>query len=96
MFHISLWLSDSFQQVQGFALYYITEPVDGAVLHEAEVVLGEGGDEDDGAHVLEAVDPLPPLWSLASNIHQAEVDLAKLKQRLLDIRTFSILILVSS
>ena len=39
-------------------LLFITEPVDGAVLHEAEVVLGEGGDEDDGAHVLEAVDPL--------------------------------------
>ena len=61
----------------------ITEPIDGAVLHQAQVVLGQRGDEDDGAHVLEAVDPLPPLRPLAPDIHQAEVDLAKLKQRLL-------------
>ena len=42
-------------------MHFITEPVDSAVLHEAEVVLGKGGDEDDGAHVLKAMDPLAPL-----------------------------------
>ena len=26
-----------------------------------EVVLGQGGEEDDGGHVLETVDPLPSL-----------------------------------
>ena len=77
-------------------MHFITEPVDSAVLHEAEVVLGEGGDEDDGAHVLKAVDPLAALRSLAPDIHQPEVNLAKLKNSLLDIRTFIILILVFS
>ena len=42
-------------------MHFITEPVDSAVLHEAEVVLSEAGNEDNGAHVLEAVDPLAAL-----------------------------------
>ena len=75
-------------------MHFITEPVDSAVLHEAEVVLSEAGDEDNGAHVLEAVDPLAALRPLAPNIHQPELDLAKLKHSLLDIRICFILILV--
>ena len=61
----------------------LTESVHCDILDQAEVVLGQGRDEDDGGHVLEAVNPLPPLRSLASDIHQPEVDLAKLEQRLL-------------
>ena len=67
-------------------MHFITEPVDSAVLHEAEVVLGKGGDEDDGAHVLKAMDPLAALRPLTPNIHQPKVNLAKLKHGLLDIR----------
>lgn len=63
--------------------FLITQPVDGAVLHQAQVVLGKRGDEDDGAHVLEAVDPLPPLRPLTPDIHKPEVDLTKLQHRLL-------------
>ena len=54
--------SDADQSFEGFIQKNkLTEPVDGWVLHEVEVVLGQGGEEDDGGHVLETVDPLPPL-----------------------------------
>ena len=68
---------------QFMVTHLITQPVDGAVLHQAQVVLGKRGDEDDGAHVLEAVDPLPPLRPLTPDIHKPEVDLTKLQHRLL-------------
>ena len=68
----------------------ITKSIDSAVLDQSEVVLGQRGDEDDGTHVLEAVDPFTPLRPLTPYIHQAEVDLSKLEQRLLEI-TFIIM-----
>ena len=80
-------LTSSVRRNLRYFVLFFTEPVDGAVLHQAEVVLSEAGDEDDGAHVLKAVDPLAALRPLAPNIHQPELDLAKLKHSLLDIRT---------
>ena len=70
---------------QFMVTFLITQPVDGAVLHQAQVVLGQRGDEDDGAHVLEAVNPLPPLRPLTPDIHKPEVDLTKLQHRLLQV-----------
>ena len=42
----------------------------GLVLVEDLVVLGHGDAEDDGRHVLEAVDPLLPLRPLPSHVKQ--------------------------
>lgn len=41
-------------------------------LHQHLVVLAERYQEHDGGDVLEAVDPLPPLWPLTPNIHHPD------------------------
>jgi len=47
-------------------------PVNVVVLGEAEVVVGQGGDEDDGLDLVEAPDPLLPLGPLTADVEQAE------------------------
>lgn len=50
----------------------------GGGLGQNLIVLGQRHQEHDGGHVLEAVDPFPPLWTLAAHIHHPA---AKRKRR---------------
>ena len=79
MLQASSGRSDKHQQEQnspnlGFAfcrfLYMFIFSYRGLVLVEDLVVLGHGDAEDDGRHVLEAVDPLLPLRPLTPHVKQ--------------------------
>ena len=50
------------------------------------VVLGHGHAEDDGRHVLEAVDPLLALGALAAHVEQLEVEVLEGEVHLHDAR----------
>lgn len=41
------------------------------ILPQHHVVRGAGRDEDNGCHVIEALDPFTPLISLATNVEHA-------------------------
>ncbi len=45
--------------------------------HKDLVVFAQGNQEHDGRDVLKAVDPLPALWSLPSDIHHPETEVTK-------------------
>ena len=47
-------------------------PVDVVVLGEAEVVVGQGGDEDDGLDLVETPNPLLAFRPLAADVEQTE------------------------
>ena len=49
----------------------LLESVLAGVLSEHQVVSGAGRDEDDGRHVIETLDPLPPLVSLPTHVKHA-------------------------
>lgn len=61
---------------EGFGFFH---PVLVVALDEDLVVLGEGDEEHDGGDVLEAVDPLPTLGALSSDIHHTEDDLVEVE-----------------
>ena len=46
-------------------------------LEEDLVVLGQGDQEDDGGHILKAVDPLPPLGPLTAHVHHSAITYVK-------------------
>lgn len=62
---ISTWLRNHCERARS--------PVDRDILEQDLVVAAEGDDEDDGLHVVEAVDPLAPLAPLPPDVHHAEV-----------------------
>ena len=47
----------------------------------SHVVRGGRGYEDDGRHVVEALNPLPPLVTLPAHVKHVELDLVHPKQR---------------
>ena len=49
----------------------LAQPVLRGVLAQRHVVRGGGRDEDDGSHVVEALDPLAPLIALPAHIEHA-------------------------
>lgn len=59
-------VADGVEQSQGFL-----HTVDGLVLEQQLVVLGDGDQEQDGGDILEAVNPLLSLGSLATNVEHA-------------------------
>ncbi|KAG5463361.1 MAG: hypothetical protein BJ554DRAFT_8207 [Olpidium bornovanus] len=62
----------------------LLHPVDVLVLEEHLVVLGDGDEEDDGRHVVEAVDPLFPLGPLPANVKQPVDQAADVERGLRD------------
>lgn len=58
---------DALEEVQR-----LPESVLRGVLPQDHVVAGAGGDEDDGSHVVETLDPLPPLVPLPPDVEHTE------------------------
>jgi hypothetical protein len=52
----------------------LAEPVLRLVLPQDHVVGGGGRHKDDGRHVVEALDPLPPLVPLPAHVEHVELD----------------------
>ena len=52
--------------------WIVVGPVDVVVLGEAEVVVGQGGDEDDGLDLVETPNPLLAFRPLTADVEQTE------------------------
>ncbi len=76
-----LTVADLVKEGDGFV-----HAVDTFVLVKLHVVLAEGDAEDEGRDILEAVDPLFALVSLATDVHHAPVHAAQLKRDFGDTR----------
>lgn len=70
-------LPDYSEEIQRFF-----EPVGVDVLSEYKVVAAARDDEDDGCHIVEALDPLPPFVSLTTHVEHMELDFVDLELRL--------------
>lgn len=76
-----LGIADRVKQCQG-----LLHAVHGLVLEQQLVVLGDGHQEHNRRHVLEAPDPFPALRALATDIEHAVGQVADQKGRLIDAR----------